>query len=190
MKLPWKNMEANQKPWKTMKPPWKTMETNQNPWNYLEKPWKPTKNHEKPWNYHVNHGNQPETMKLPCKPWKPTKNLKKPWNYLGKPWKPTKNHKKPWNYLEKPWKPTKKHEITLEITWQGNAMIGIASDKKLWCATRCSYFEVWGVGDHIKTLEGSSASVCTNLSISPRLEMTFFSELHLSKKMPSLFNIS
>ena len=41
-----KNMETNQKPWKTMTPAWKTMETNQKPWNHHETLWKPTKNHE------------------------------------------------------------------------------------------------------------------------------------------------
>ena len=29
MKPPWKTIETNKKPWKTMKPPWKTTETNQ-----------------------------------------------------------------------------------------------------------------------------------------------------------------
>ena len=39
MKLPWKTMETNQKPWKTMKIPWKTMETNQKPWKTMKMPW-------------------------------------------------------------------------------------------------------------------------------------------------------
>ena len=45
-----------------MKLPWKTMETNQKPWNYLEKPFKSSKNHENHETTLKNHVNQLKTM--------------------------------------------------------------------------------------------------------------------------------
>ena len=44
MKLPWKTMEINQKPYKTMKNNETTLKNHgKQPWNYLEKPWKQPK---------------------------------------------------------------------------------------------------------------------------------------------------
>ena len=49
MKLPWKTIKTNQKPWKTMKLPIQTMEINLKSWKTMKLPIQTMKTNKKPW---------------------------------------------------------------------------------------------------------------------------------------------